>query len=263
MCSAFLWSGAPDSAKGAKVSWAAVCTPKASGGLALRRLTGLEQNPVFEAHLDLVHERGLSMGLVGASKPDPWEAFLVAPRTWEGKLGMAQAVEASTNGQISSSLSGSMGPRLLGVPLASTVAEAASSDGWLLHPARSNVAVSIHQALIAHPLPRDSSSPNRFYWSGMQLDSQLLLFSTKSTWLTLYPAPPRVPWKNVVWFARSVPKHSFMTWLVVRNRIPTRDRTNAWGINTPTCCVLCGDEDETVSHFSFDAPTLTIYGRVF
>lgn len=38
MCSGFLWKSDPSSARGAKVSWDSVCTPKEAGGLGLRRL---------------------------------------------------------------------------------------------------------------------------------------------------------------------------------------------------------------------------------
>lgn len=38
MCNAFLWRGAPTTARGVKVSWISVCTPKEAGGLGLRRL---------------------------------------------------------------------------------------------------------------------------------------------------------------------------------------------------------------------------------
>lgn len=41
MLNAFLWSGVPDSARGAKVAWESVCTSKESGGLGLRRISGL------------------------------------------------------------------------------------------------------------------------------------------------------------------------------------------------------------------------------
>ena len=36
LCSRLLWSGNVDDGKGAKVAWAAVCLPKAEGGLGLR-----------------------------------------------------------------------------------------------------------------------------------------------------------------------------------------------------------------------------------
>ena len=39
MCCAFLWKGAPNSARGAKIAWDVVCTSKECGGLGLRRLT--------------------------------------------------------------------------------------------------------------------------------------------------------------------------------------------------------------------------------
>ena len=43
MCNAFLWNGTPDSARGAKICWESVCTPKKSGGLGLRRMSDLNQ----------------------------------------------------------------------------------------------------------------------------------------------------------------------------------------------------------------------------
>lgn len=39
MCNSFLWKGVPTRARGAKVSWEAVCSSTKSGGLGLRRLS--------------------------------------------------------------------------------------------------------------------------------------------------------------------------------------------------------------------------------
>lgn len=38
MCGAFLWNGAPNSARGAKIAWESVCTPKEARGLGLKRI---------------------------------------------------------------------------------------------------------------------------------------------------------------------------------------------------------------------------------
>lgn len=43
MCGDFLWNGAPNSARGAKIAWDSVCTPKESGGLGLKRLADWNQ----------------------------------------------------------------------------------------------------------------------------------------------------------------------------------------------------------------------------
>lgn len=41
ICTAFVWNGDTSHARGAKVSWATICTPKPAGGLGLRRLAGV------------------------------------------------------------------------------------------------------------------------------------------------------------------------------------------------------------------------------
>lgn len=41
---------------------------------------------------------------------------------------------------------------------------------------------------------------------------------------------PDVPWHFVVWHSKAIPRHSFHLWLVIQNRLPTRDRLIQWGI---------------------------------
>lgn len=49
MCSAYLWKSVLTSARGAKISWDSVCTPKKEGDLGLRRLQAC--NKVFTLKL--------------------------------------------------------------------------------------------------------------------------------------------------------------------------------------------------------------------
>ncbi|CAF1698374.1 unnamed protein product [Brassica napus] len=43
---------------------------------------------------------------------------------------------------------------------------------------------------------------------------------------------PAVTWCNIVWNKGGIPRHSFLTWLFVLNRCPTRDRIIGWGLQT-------------------------------
>ena len=51
-----------------------------------------------------------------------------------------------------------------------------------------------------------------------------------------------------VWFKGSIPKHSFNMWVANVNRLPTRVRLAALGMNVPTTCCLCALEPETRDH---------------
>lgn len=62
---------------------------------------------------------------------------------------------------------------------------------------------------------------------------------------------PIIPWSKVVWCSGGIRKHSFITWLMVLNRCPTRDRIIGWGLQTNPLCLLCGLKNETRDHLYF------------
>ncbi|XP_010541224.1 PREDICTED: uncharacterized protein LOC104814739 [Tarenaya hassleriana] len=205
MCGAFLWSGAANTAKGAKVSWRNVCQPKEKGGLGLRRLSD-----------------------------------------WN-KLGVEGASKAEAYGEESSAL---QGPRQLGVNRLATVAEAVTGEQWVLPPARTDEIQSIHIAILELQQP-SMDHEDRFYWSNAYASERLTQFSTAKAWKHFQPRLQPVPWHNEVWFANSIPKHSFIVWIAAKQRLPTMDRMAAWGTNVNTCCRLCGTEPETLDHLFF------------
>ena len=63
-----------------------------------------------------------------------------------------------------------------------------------------------------------------------------------------------VPWEQTVWIAGGIPKHSFLSWLFILNRCPTRDRLLRWGLQTPATCLLCNSTAESRDHLFFACP---------
>lgn len=43
-------------------------------------------------------------------------------------------------------------------------------------------------------------------------------------------------------------------WLVIQNRIPTRDRLIQWGLQVDDRCLLCNQNHESRDHLFFDCP---------
>lgn len=62
---------------------------------------------------------------------------------------------------------------------------------------------------------------------------------------------PDVVWYDAVWISRAIPRHSFHTWLVIQDRLPTRDRLLKWGLQVEGRCLLCNSNPESRDHLFF------------
>ena len=67
--------------------------------------------------------------------------------------------------------------------------------------------------------------------AGISLSPHFILLAS-NTWEHVYNIL-EVNWYQVVWFKESIPKHAFLTWIAIRDRLPTRDRIHRWGMFTP------------------------------
>lgn len=65
-------------------------------------------------------------------------------------------------------------------------------------------------------------------------------------WSTGYPLVP--------WFKEEIPRCSFITWLAMLARLPTRDRLLSWVLQVPDSCVLCDVGSESHQHLFFECP---------
>ena len=79
-------------------------------------------------------------------------------------------------------------------------------------------------------------------------------FFITSAWDTIRPRSVRVGWSGLLWGRGNIPKHSFCSWLAIRDRLGTRDRLSRWDRSIPLSCILCGVSCESRYHLFFSCP---------
>ena len=60
----------------------------------------------------------------------------------------------------------------------------------------------------------------------------------------------KVKWVKLTWNSINVPKHCFIAWVLMKNRIPVRSRLARFSDITPQC-QICQQEEETQDHLFF------------
>ncbi|KAF3485676.1 hypothetical protein F2Q69_00056634 [Brassica cretica] len=77
-------------------------------------------------------------------------------------------------------------------------------------------------------------------------------YKTGVIYTYLKGSQPTVPWAKIVWISYSIPRHNFLTWLVLLDRCPTRDMLNGWGLNVDPLCLLCDTAQKSRNHLFFE-----------
>ncbi|CAA0382872.1 unnamed protein product [Arabidopsis thaliana] len=217
MCNGYLWRGAPNSARGAKISWNSICTPKQSGGLGLRRRNFIGSHCF-------------------------WDLNPYASGSWIWR-NLCPFID----------ILGENGPRVTGLPSDATVADAIRDGRWWISSSRSRnpMILLLSQCLPSPDIVSNLGGDDKFLWKiGDGVPSST--FSTSQTWNHLNPPTAIVDWYEAVWFKGRIPKHAFITWLATRQRLNTRDRLISWGLHVPSLCLLCNSHDESIQHIFFD-----------
>ncbi|GKV26859.1 hypothetical protein SLEP1_g36079 [Rubroshorea leprosula] len=76
-------------------------------------------------------------------------------------------------------------------------------------------------------------------------------FRTGQTWHWLRSEQDRKIWYKLFWFSQAIPKHNFISWLAILNRLSTRTRQRKWTPAILDTCILCNNNSETNEHLLF------------
>ncbi|XP_010667293.1 uncharacterized protein LOC104884351 [Beta vulgaris subsp. vulgaris] len=78
-------------------------------------------------------------------------------------------------------------------------------------------------------------------------------FSIKAQYKKLQGGPSRqAPWVQPVWNIFSTPKHRFILWLAVQNRLKTKSRLLQFGLSNDDSCPVCMQSTENIQHLFFE-----------
>lgn len=277
MCGAFLWNGAPNSARGAKIAWDSVCTPKEVGGLGLKRLA--DWNKVLGLKLIwLIFTAGGSLwvswvrrNLIGDENFWVLDPSRSGSWIWRALCKLRPLARPMIHCEVGSGITasfwqdswtafgplidlvGDRGPIITGLSIEAVVADALTSDGWWLDRSRSrSPTISLIKACLpnAQEIINSEVDDTYVWYNGVERGSGR--FSTSETWKALHPIPATVFWHKAIWFTDRIPKHAFIAWVAARDRMVTRDKLIGWGLLVPSSCVLCQGHDENRQHLFFD-----------
>ncbi|XP_048612051.1 uncharacterized protein LOC125586235 [Brassica napus] len=228
LCGVFLWQGDIEQHHTARVSWKVVTKPK-----------GKESGSVWVAWFktEVLNGNMSNLWIMPPDRRYSWQVnkilklsskifSCVKLRVQNGQSCLFWSDNWSPYGSLRSYLlDGSAST--LGIPDHATLATLHINNNWMLPPARSERLVNIHALLTTINL---NESEDYYEW---EVDGKELRCLG-------------------VWNKAGIPRHSFLTWLFVLNRCPTRDRIRGWGFQTDTACVLCNQAEESRDHLFFN-----------
>ncbi|XP_071699709.1 uncharacterized protein [Rutidosis leptorrhynchoides] len=84
-------------------------------------------------------------------------------------------------------------------------------------------------------------------------DGNLTEFSVSSVWESIRPRGSNVNWYSVVWFSTCIPKHAFVLWLLMGEKLKTQDKLRHWDIcpGSNLVCPLCELVPDSHNHLFF------------
>ena len=152
-----------------------------------------------------------------------------------------------------------LGNTSLGIPEQATLASLYTNGGWQIPPARSETQVQVHAILTTLHLNEED---DYYVWEIEGKTTTKYSIGQVYDHLRIHEAS--VPWHQTVWNKGGIPRHSFLSWLLVLNRCPTRDRIIGWGLPTSPLCLLCNLQCESRNHLFFECPyTWSIWSVLF
>lgn len=272
LCGAYLWKGTLEGHHSARVAWETIVHAKEEGGLGIRDLISWNKATSIRLIWLLFFSSGSIWvawfvdEVLAGDRSNFWTLKESNNHSWlvkrllrlrplvynwiHIKLGNGRNTRFwsdhwSPFGQIAEFLHLGSHSRL-GIPAQATVSDLFVDGHWNMPPARSEEQVLLQSFLTTVTL---NQQEDQFDW--IITNKVYTTFSTGIVYKELKHHNHVVTWSDTVWLRQGIPKHCFLSWLLVLNRCPTRDRLLSWGLPTDPNCLLCNSSPESRDHLYF------------
>ncbi|WZZ05910.1 hypothetical protein YC2023_091831 [Brassica napus] len=274
LCSTFLWKGDVDSRNSARVAWETVTLTKEQGGLGVKDLLTWNKSCCMRLiwmiffRPDSVWVSWFKEVILKGSSHNYWSTRPSSSFSWLAnkllkmknvvypliRLQLQNGATArfwydnwSPFGCLHDYLQASLSR--FGIPLNATVASLHRNGVWSLPPARSDHQLQLLSYLTTIQLTDDQDT---YLW---EMEGKIMeRYETGKVYHYLRGHIPTVQWASAVWSSKGIPRQSFHTWLVVLDRLPTRDRLINWGLQVSPLCLLCNSTTESRNHLYLECP---------
>ncbi|XP_038996241.1 uncharacterized protein LOC120120779 [Hibiscus syriacus] len=78
------------------------------------------------------------------------------------------------------------------------------------------------------------------------------IINGKWIWDSIRSSRVKIVWHKLIWFPAHIPKFSLFSWMVILDRLPTKDRLARFGLIVDHACGLCGTGLESRDHLFVD-----------
>ncbi|XP_071739373.1 uncharacterized protein [Rutidosis leptorrhynchoides] len=267
----FLWCQGELKRGKAKVRWDDVCLPKEEGGLGIKRLKSWNTALMASLLWRLLTAKNLIwvdwVRYYKLADRSLWEIGIDANASWSWHklLQIRPLVRYSFMYQVGNGhtplvwfdIWSNVGPLVDIIPI-----EVIVNDGFYKYDKVCDVIGPNgavwpidwplrFPALQSITLPVFSSQDGKLVFKGH--NDSLKSGSVAAIWDAIRPRAPLVNWFKVVWFNQCIPKHAFIMWLLMGERLKTQDKLKPWDFcaNPVLLCVFCNQCMDSHEHLFF------------
>ncbi|GJU10211.1 RNA-directed DNA polymerase, eukaryota, reverse transcriptase zinc-binding domain protein [Tanacetum coccineum] len=103
-------------------------------------------------------------------------------------------------------------------------------------------------------VPTLKDEPDKVLWATKQ--GKLVKFSTNQVWRDIRSDGNKVQWDKLVWFSQCIPRHTFILWLAIKEKLITQDKLLQWYPQNVVCCPYCKEKPDSHEHLFFQCKTV-------